>query len=197
MNDTESAVTCQEKNRPNLYPDFPHLSRIAQFVSRQSTRHAIAAAHEQLAIHDNQPVGWEVISFALDAWRAAGEGLTFREWVDQIGGLNGYVELASMRGLLPNEFYDHTNEQPEGAQADVPTLPLGLGELLTTQELERWLGCSSRTINRRVREGTFPPPSINGKPKRWLRTAVVKFLEEHPIRPQRAEPATTLFPGRR
>jgi len=50
---------------------------------------------------------------------------------------------------------------------------------LTKSELAAFLGVSLRTIDRRVADGTLPPPILLGQVRRWRQSVVIAKLERH------------------
>ena len=54
-----------------------------------------------------------------------------------------------------------------------------LPDVLTIRELAGVLRCSERTIKRRMRDGVFPIPSLQGLDKRtrFAKVAVARYLE--------------------
>ncbi len=50
---------------------------------------------------------------------------------------------------------------------------------VSTQQLARLLGVSTRQVWRRLAEGWLPPPVRRGRPCRWDLTAIVAHVAEH------------------
>ena len=150
-----------------------------------------------------------VIALMIDGHVAAHAGMSIQEWLTDIGGPTPELEILSGLDALPlafsalhSDFMERFSEafdrrlEDHTDPADAPA-PAATSELLTTQQLAVWLHCSPRTISRKVEQGELPPPAIDGKPKRWLRTAVNDWLHEHPVQRRRVERAASYFPGRR
>ncbi len=52
------------------------------------------------------------------------------------------------------------------------------GIYYTTAELKTIFGWSLVTIWRKRKEGVLPPPSLQGKPNKWLKTEIQKVIEK-------------------
>jgi len=185
MHNTTNPPACQEKSPENS------TDHELSLIWRRAVSTGNAALEEACRIANGAPrLSRASLAVLLSSYHAALEGKTWEQWLKTIGGrrIPSFTSL-DRHELWPASFYH--NDRHEQAEADPgPSLP----EMLTRSDLAKYLHCSESTVRDRVKRGELPPPTVNGRPQRWLLAQVVKFLEDKP--PARA-PRSKLFPGRR
>jgi len=171
MHRNESAPASQEKKPepPQFHPSLPngYLFKIAAEVSWRASFHdALQTAAEQLETF-GKGVPWLTMAYLLDAWRAAGEGIAFADWLDAVGGWSPHVEMLHSRGLLPIEFYEQRREARSKFAPD---------GIITMAELAKHKHLSTRTIQRWIDTGKLPLPTKRNGMNTWQAAELQEVL---------------------
>lgn len=107
----------------------------------------------------------------IDSRSAAGAGLSFTEWLQEIGGWTPGCEYLTQRNAWPAPWYasdDAEGITPQGIEPMSVIASYEPTAIVTRRELAKIFSVSERTITRRISEAGFPPPHHRGRELYWL-----------------------------
>jgi len=106
------------------------------------------------------------LALLVDSHAAAATGLSYAQWVDELGGTRPAEILLVEAELFPRQWYDPTDDPPANAGTALASLPAAT--LVTRRELAELLHVCERTITRRIETHELPEPHKRGRESYWL-----------------------------